>query len=189
MAAELHTPKDDALAAALVHAPCCRKSVRQHELVLHADNDRAMRGKTMLARPDELGIMPLFSRPRVSDGSAFVEAFFRTLKHRPNYSGKIFPSSDAAKLGSSPSSSGTTTTATKAQSASQHRHSATTAATTILSLASSKHKFRPERSILQRWTEATRDRHCVDVVPIHLAPKTSRCAKCRRGRNSEQIAA
>jgi len=37
----------------------------EHELI--ADNGAAMKGKTMLVKLVELGVLPSFSRPRVSD--------------------------------------------------------------------------------------------------------------------------
>jgi transposase InsO family protein len=39
----------------------------------------------MLATLQWLGVVPSFSRPRVSNDNAFAEASFRTLKYRPNY--------------------------------------------------------------------------------------------------------
>lgn len=59
-------------------------------LVLHSDNGSPMKGATMLATLQKLGIAPSFSRPGVSDDNAHAEAFFRTLKYRPGYPGKGF---------------------------------------------------------------------------------------------------
>ena len=44
-----------------------------------------------------LGITPSYSRPRVSDDNAFVEALFRTAKYRPAYPAKGFADLDAAR--------------------------------------------------------------------------------------------
>lgn len=52
-------------------------------LVLHADNGKPMRGSTMLATLQWLGVVPSFSRPHVSDDNPYSEALFRTLKHTP----------------------------------------------------------------------------------------------------------
>src|SRR6187200_2233709 len=46
--------------------------------VLHGDNDATLKATTVLAMLHWLGIMPSYSRPRVSDDNAFVEALFRT---------------------------------------------------------------------------------------------------------------
>jgi putative transposase len=54
--------------------------------VLHGDNGATLKATTVLAMLHWLGIMPSYSRPRVSDDNAFVEALFRTAKYRP-----VFP--------------------------------------------------------------------------------------------------
>jgi transposase InsO family protein len=41
-----------------------------------------MKGATMLAAPQALGVVPSFSRPRVYDDNPYSEALFRTLKYR-----------------------------------------------------------------------------------------------------------
>ena len=55
------------------------------KLILHADNGGPMKGATMLATLEKLGVMPSFSRPRVSDDNAFIEALFKTLKYCPEF--------------------------------------------------------------------------------------------------------
>ena len=55
-----------------------------------------MKGSTMLATLQGLGIIPSFSRPRVSDDNPFSEALFRTLKYRPCYPDKPFNSLEEA---------------------------------------------------------------------------------------------
>ena len=49
-----------------------------------------MKGATMLATLEKLGIMPSFSRPRVSNDNPFAESLFRTCKYRPNYPRRPF---------------------------------------------------------------------------------------------------
>src|SRR3954463_569112 len=44
-----------------------------------------MRGATMIATLQWLGVVPSFSRPHVSDDNPYSEALFRTLKHTPVY--------------------------------------------------------------------------------------------------------
>jgi putative transposase len=56
-----------------------------------------MKGATMLATMHKLGIVPSFSRPRVSDDNAYAESLFRTLKYCPEYPSKGFASVDAAR--------------------------------------------------------------------------------------------
>ena len=49
-----------------------------------------MKGKTMLVKLEQLGVLPSFSRPRVSDDNPFPESLFRTLKYRPGYPDRPF---------------------------------------------------------------------------------------------------
>ena len=65
--------------------------------VLHADNGSPMKGATMLATLQRLGVVVSFSRPRVSDDNAYVESLFRTLKYCPGYPSAGFASVDAAR--------------------------------------------------------------------------------------------
>lgn len=53
--------------------------------VLHGDNGATMKATTVLAMLHWLRITPSYSRPRVSDDNAFVEALFRTAKYRPEF--------------------------------------------------------------------------------------------------------
>ncbi len=75
---------------------CALNGVDPEGLVLHSDNGGPMKGSTMLATLQRLGIVPSFSRPRVSDDNAFSEALFRTLKYRPGYPVNGFDSMTAA---------------------------------------------------------------------------------------------
>jgi putative transposase len=68
------------------------EGVDSGKLVLHADNGGAMKGSTLLATLQRLGVVPSFSRPSVSDDNPFSEAPFRTIKYRPNYPRKPFQS-------------------------------------------------------------------------------------------------
>lgn len=65
--------------------------------VLHSDNGGPMKGATMLATMHKLGIVPSFSRPRVSDDNAYIESLFRTLKYCPEYPSRGFPSVEDAR--------------------------------------------------------------------------------------------
>ncbi len=56
-----------------------------------------MKGATMLATLQWLGIIPSFSRPKVSDDNAYSEALFRTLKYRPEYPSVPFESLESAR--------------------------------------------------------------------------------------------
>jgi transposase InsO family protein len=62
------------------------------QLSLHSDNGSPMKGATMLATLQKLGVAASFSRPGVSDDNAYSEALFRTLKYRPGYPKRPFRS-------------------------------------------------------------------------------------------------
>jgi putative transposase len=49
-----------------------------------------MKGATMLATLQELGVMHSFSRPAVSNDNPYSESLFRTLKYRPQYPNRGF---------------------------------------------------------------------------------------------------
>lgn len=68
-----------------------------NDLVVHADNGGPMKGATMKATMEKLGIVSSFSRPRVSDDNAFSEALFRTAKYWIEYPRKPFASLDEAR--------------------------------------------------------------------------------------------
>lgn len=95
--AEVHEHEDAALAAALVERCCIEQGVRRDQLVLHADNGGAMKGNTMLAKLQQLGVMPSFSRPHVSDDNAFAESVMRTIKYSPAYPQQAFADLEEAR--------------------------------------------------------------------------------------------
>lgn len=69
-----------------------RHGVDPKGLVLHSDNGAPMKGSTMLATLQRLGVVPSFSRPGVSNDNPFSESLFRTLKYRPEYPSRPFAS-------------------------------------------------------------------------------------------------
>jgi transposase InsO family protein len=90
---EVHDVESAELAAQLIER--IRKEHPEQDLagwVLHSDNGGAMKGATMLATLQRLGVVTSFSRPRVSDDNPFIEALFRTLKYWPEYSTSGFAS-------------------------------------------------------------------------------------------------
>ena len=82
-------------AAALIAEACLVEGVTREQMVLHSDNGAPMKGATMLAMLQALGVTPSFSRPSVSDDNPFSEALFRTLKYCPAYPRRPF--ADIAK--------------------------------------------------------------------------------------------
>jgi transposase InsO family protein len=75
---------------------CAEHQVRPQILTLHSDNGSPMKGSTMLATMQALGVVPSFSRPSVSNDNPYSESLFRTLKSVPSYPRKPFESIDAA---------------------------------------------------------------------------------------------
>lgn len=66
-------------------------------LTVHSDNGSPMKASTLLATMHWLGVIPSFSRPRVSNDNPFSESLFRTLKYRPCFPQKPFETVDAAR--------------------------------------------------------------------------------------------
>lgn len=97
VAARVHDHESDQLASVLIDEACKREGVERAGLVVHSDNGPAMKGQTLLAMMQVLGIVPSFSRPRVSDDNPFSEALFRTMKYRPDYPDGPFASVEAAQ--------------------------------------------------------------------------------------------
>lgn len=97
MAAQVFLDESSEHSARLFTNICCQYRVDPHTLTLHADNGGPMKGSTMLATLQNLGVVPSFSRPRVSDDNPFSESLFRTLKYRPEYPSKPFASLEDAQ--------------------------------------------------------------------------------------------
>lgn len=79
-------------AARLMDRTCMEQGILKAQLTLHADNGGPMKGATMLATLQNLGVAPSFSRPSVSDDNPFSESLFKTLKYRPSYPDGAFAS-------------------------------------------------------------------------------------------------
>jgi putative transposase len=94
----VHDEESMELASQLIDATAHRLGHDPAGIVLHSDNGGPMKGSTMLATLQRLGIVPSFSRPSVSDDNPYSEALFRTLKYRPEYPRGPFKSLEAARL-------------------------------------------------------------------------------------------
>ncbi len=82
---QVYDREDSGYAADLLKDLCERENINPEQVVLHSDNGSPMKGATMLAMMQVLGIIPSFSRPRVSDDNPYSESLFRTLKYVPEY--------------------------------------------------------------------------------------------------------
>ena len=95
--AAVHALESADLASELFRRTCLRAGINPAGIVLHADNGGPMKGATMLATLEKLGVLASFSRPRVSDDNPFSESLFRTLKYRPEYPEGPFADLEAAR--------------------------------------------------------------------------------------------
>ena len=94
---DVHDDESAERAATLIQRICAESGVDPNGLVLHSDNGKPMRGNTMIATLQWLGIVPSFSRPHVCNDNPYSEALFRTLKHTPAYPRLPFASREAAR--------------------------------------------------------------------------------------------
>jgi len=94
---QIYENESSALAADLMTDICQRESIKRNQVILHSDNGSPMKGATMLATLQELGVIPSFSRPSVSNDNPYSESLFRTLKYRPEYPEKAFEDLSAAR--------------------------------------------------------------------------------------------
>jgi putative transposase len=96
--AEVYLVESADYASALIADAAKRHLIEQWQLILHSDNGGPMKGATMLATLQKLGVVPSFSRPKVSDDNPFSESLFKTLKYRPSYPDGAFQDISEARL-------------------------------------------------------------------------------------------
>jgi putative transposase len=94
---EVHTRESGEHAAQLLEQALWREQLHGKKPVLHSDNGSPMKSLTLRAKLESLGITTSFSRPRVSDDNAYVEAFFRTLKYAPAWPAQGFATLEDAR--------------------------------------------------------------------------------------------
>jgi transposase InsO family protein len=81
----IHEMESSDLATVLIREAAFREGVDPGQLVLHSDHGGPMKGATMLATLQWLGIVPSLSRPSVPDANPYSESLFHTLKYRPEF--------------------------------------------------------------------------------------------------------
>lgn len=94
---QVYEQESSTLAADLMTDICRRENITRDQVTLHSDNGSPMKGATMLATLQELGVVPSFSRPSVSNDNPYSESLFRTLKYRPEYPEQAFEDLAAAR--------------------------------------------------------------------------------------------
>jgi transposase InsO family protein len=159
-------------ASAMIEGACAREGIQREQLVLHSDNGGPMKGATLVATLQLLGVLTSFSRPRVSNDNPFSESLFRTAKYRPEYPRGPFASLEVARRWVTWFVSWYNT---------EHRHSAIRFVTPeqrhagleaeILAnrcrVYDAARKRRPER-----WAADTRDWSPVETVTLNPQPST-----------------
>ncbi|WXG51811.1 MAG: IS3 family transposase [Candidatus Sedimenticola sp. (ex Thyasira tokunagai)] len=94
---EIHENETADNASLLIRKACLTEGIHERGLVLHSDNGSPMKGATMLATLQKLGVVPSFSRPSVSNDNPYSESLFGTMKYTPAFPSKPFESLDAAR--------------------------------------------------------------------------------------------
>ena len=75
---QIYETESGELAAEVMRDICERENIAPGQVVLHSDNGSPMKGATMLATLQALGVIPSFSRPAVSNDDPFSESLFKT---------------------------------------------------------------------------------------------------------------
>ena len=94
---QVYETESSELASEVMRDICVRENIAPKQVVLHSDNGSPMKGATMLATLQKLGVVPSFSRPACSNDNPFSESLFKTLKYRPAYPQRSFASLMAAR--------------------------------------------------------------------------------------------
>lgn len=94
---QVHDAECNVLASDLMRDIAAREKLASGQVVLHSDNGGPMKGATMLATLQKLGVAPSYSRPSVSNDNPYSEALFKTLKYRPGYPTQPFQDLTAAR--------------------------------------------------------------------------------------------
>jgi len=94
---EIYETQTDEQAAKTITKAYFSEGVSEEDLVLHSDNGSPMKGATMLATLQNLGVTASFSRPSVSNDNPYSESLFKTLKYKPGYPVKPFDSLDSSR--------------------------------------------------------------------------------------------
>jgi transposase InsO family protein len=81
----------------LIERICAQQAILPGQLTIHSDNGAPMKGATLLATLERLGVASSFSRPGVSDDNPYSESLFKTLKYRPSYPERAFAGIDQAR--------------------------------------------------------------------------------------------
>ena len=155
-------------AAALLEDICWRQGVSANQVTVHSDNGGPMKGETMLATMQRLGVAHSRSRAAVSNDNPYSESLFKTLKYRPQFPLKPFTDLLQARRW---------VTGLVHWYNEEHRHSAISFVTPAQRHAQADQALLQARAAVyenarqqnpQRWSTGTRNWAFVDAV--HLNP-------------------
>ena len=94
---EVHERESADLSAILAEETLLKEKAEGLVKIVHSDNGSPMKGATMLATLQRLGVMPSFSRPSVSNDNPYSESLFKTMKYVPEYPKEGLKSLEEAK--------------------------------------------------------------------------------------------
>ena len=169
---QVYDGESAALAAQLLEDICRRQGIPPGQVTVHSDNGSPMKGETMLATMQRLGVAASRSRPAVSNDNPYSESLFRTLKYRPQFPLKPFADLLAARRW---------VTELVHWYNNEHRHSAIKFVTPEQRHRGDDHALLAHRASVYerarqanptRWSQQTRDWRFIDAV--HLNPDHSK---------------
>jgi putative transposase len=94
---EVYESESADYAAKTMALACHNEKIMGKSLILHSDNGSPMKGASMLGMLQNLGVVPSFSRPSVSNDNPFSESTFKTLKYCPKFPDKPFETVKCAR--------------------------------------------------------------------------------------------
>lgn len=94
---EIHECESAELSSGMIEKAYKKNGIVKGQVVLHSDNGGPMKGATMLATLQRLGVITSFSRPKVSNDNPYSESLFKTLKYCPSFPERGFASLEDAK--------------------------------------------------------------------------------------------
>ena len=175
---QVYDEESSDLAAEVITDICASEKVQPQQVVLHSDNGSPMRGATMVATLQKLGVAPSLSRPGVSNDNPYSESLFKTMKYRSEYPARPFATlADARKW---------VDTFVRWYNE-EHRHSAIGFVTPAQRHAGQDHALLAGRDAVyaaakarhpHRWSGATRTWQPVRLV--HLNPAKEARSDCHR---------
>jgi transposase InsO family protein len=172
VAARVYEAENDEHAAELFAEVQKTEGLVPGQTTLHADNGGPMKGATLKATLEKLGVAMSHSRPRVSDDNPYVESLFGTMKTRVGYPKKPFETLAEAQVW--------VDSFTRWYNE-EHRHSALNWVTPMSRHTGEEHDLLRRRAKTyrharrrnpQRWSQDIRD--CSPAPAVTLNPKTKR---------------